>query len=438
MKSAFGNEKIAAFIVDCFFGQILTGILILAFCTLFFLREWILQHAVGTDFDAVHNIRGAEAHIHERHEFQRAIFAAHNNQRQGHNNAANQQQNLIGLDAVQLPPVNNNLAAADQDAIDIDVAEDIDNLLEILGFRGSPFSLFRQVIFILGLIVAAIGSGVFLPYILGKCAVILSLNSSYIYFRLPIKIISIVGDLLLAVIVVVFNFFMKAVIHFLPLTLSPLSYDQFYFIYLSNSLKQLITNNGHQSISSRAYAAFYFATTFSQQLTVLGKIFVVALGYMVFCLLGASYLTIRRSASSSIERIFKESLRQSWAVLKTLIIISIELVAFPIFCGVVIDLSTFPLWKEVSIMSRSDYMQSHPITMTFQYWFVGTVYMFHFALFVGMIREVIRPGVLYMIRDPNDPSFHPIREILDRTILSQAKKIAFSAVVYFTLITSCF
>ena len=48
--------------------------------------------------------------------------------------------------------------------------------------------------------------------------------------------------------------------------------------------------------------------------------------------------------------------------------------------------------------------------------------MFHFAMFVSMCRDIVRAGTLYFIRDPNDPQFHPIREILERPTLHQLTK----------------
>jgi E3 ubiquitin-protein ligase MARCH6 len=63
--------------------------------------------------------------------------------------------------------------------------------------------------------------------------------------------------------------------------------------------------------------------------------------------------------------------------------------------------------------------------------------MFHFALFVSMCRRILRTGVLYFIRDPDDPTFHPVRDVLERNVITQLRKIAFSAIVYGALIIIC-
>jgi E3 ubiquitin-protein ligase MARCH6 len=63
--------------------------------------------------------------------------------------------------------------------------------------------------------------------------------------------------------------------------------------------------------------------------------------------------------------------------------------------------------------------------------------MFHFALFVSMCRKIMRKGVLYFIRDPDDPTFHPVRDVLERSVTTQLRKIAFSALVYGALVIVC-
>jgi len=60
--------------------------------------------------------------------------------------------------------------------------------------------------------------------------------------------------------------------------------------------------------------------------------------------------------------------------------------------------------------------------------------MFLFAVLVTLCRDIVRPGVMWFIRDPNDPQFHPIREIVERPIFFQFKKIGASALIYLTVI----
>lgn len=47
------------------------------------------------------------------------------------------------------------------------------------------------------------------------------------------------------------------------------------------------------------------------------------------------------------------------------------------------------------------------------HWSIGFAYMIFFASFVGWVREVVRPGVLWFFRDPSDPNFNPLKDIVD-------------------------
>ncbi|EPE05476.1 ring finger membrane protein [Ophiostoma piceae UAMH 11346] len=132
-----------------------------------------------------------------------------------------------------------------------------------------------------------------------------------------------------------------------------------------------------------------------------------------------------------------DALTQASGVLKVTFIIGIEMLVFPLYCGLLLDLALMPLFEDTTIMSRVMFTAEYPLTAIFVHWFVGTAYMFHFALFVSMCRKIIRKGVLYFIRDPDDPEFHPVRDVLDRSVTSQLRKIMFSAFVYGALIIVC-
>ena len=168
----------------------------------------------------------------------------------------------------------------------------------------------------------------------------------------------------------------------------------------------------------------------------------VMAGYACFAAIGALYLgyfapitTVHRYRR--MENVAIEFLQQSGGVLKVIFIISIEMIAFPLFCGFLLDFALLPIFEGVTIASRIHFTILSPWNSGFVHWFVGTCYMFHFALFVSMCRKIMRTGVLYFIRDPDDPTFHPVRDVLERSVAVQLRKIAFSAIVYGALIIVC-
>ncbi|CBX96069.1 hypothetical protein LEMA_P032210.1 [Plenodomus lingam JN3] len=180
-----------------------------------------------------------------------------------------------------------------------------------------------------------------------------------------------------------------------------------------------------------AYAATEYWTAADRMIAILA-------GYGFFAFAGAVYL--RRGTAfgtSRTERIICDVLQQAGGVLKVILIISIEMLAFPLYCGLLLDLAMLPLFQNATLLTRWQFTRNSPWTSGFVHWFIGTCYMFHFALFVSMCRKIMRKGVLYFIRDPDDPTFHPVRDVLERSVTTQLRKIAFSALVYGALVIVC-
>ncbi|KAL4925022.1 E3 ubiquitin-protein ligase SSM4 [Aspergillus undulatus] len=168
----------------------------------------------------------------------------------------------------------------------------------------------------------------------------------------------------------------------------------------------------------------------------------IFMGYLLASALGLAYLRVARFISGTdrgqrVEGLVAEGLHQAGGVMKVILIIGIEMIVFPLYCGALLDIALLPLFENATIVSRIDFTSTHTLTSLFVHWFIGTCYMFHFALFVSMCRKTMRSGVLYFIRDPDDPTFHPVRDVLERNITTQLRKIAFSALVYGALVIVC-
>ncbi|KAL4785518.1 hypothetical protein BJX76DRAFT_324456 [Aspergillus varians] len=168
----------------------------------------------------------------------------------------------------------------------------------------------------------------------------------------------------------------------------------------------------------------------------------ILMGYLLASAVGLAYLRVARFISGTdrgqrVEGMVAEGLHQAGGVMKVILIIGIEMIVFPLYCGALLDIALLPLFENATIASRSEFTSTNPLTSLFVHWFIGTCYMFHFALFVSMCRKTMRSGVLYFIRDPDDPNFHPVRDVLERNITTQLRKIAFSALVYGALVIVC-
>lgn len=122
-------------------------------------------------------------------------------------------------------------------------------------------------------------------------------------------------------------------------------------------------------------------------------------GYTAISVLGALY--VKKGSPFSTSQIGREweatiidLLNQAGGVMKVILIISIEMLVFPLYCGLLLDAALLPLFENATIMSRLLFTLKSPCTSIFVHWFVGTCYMFHFALFVSMCRKIMRKGVL--------------------------------------------
>ncbi|KAJ1978517.1 hypothetical protein H4R34_003172 [Dimargaris verticillata] len=134
-------------------------------------------------------------------------------------------------------------------------------------------------------------------------------------------------------------------------------------------------------------------------------------------------------------RVVKRTVYTSLLMLKVVVFLVIELALFPFVCGWLIDASTLPLFPaSTTLQSRFAFAQEAPLTSVFLHWFAGTAFMFRFALFMAQCRDMVRPGVMWFIRDPHDPNFHPMKEILEKPTLTQCRKIGVSLIMYAVMI----
>jgi len=212
---------------------------------------------------------------------------------------------------------------------------------------------------------------------------------------------------------------------------------------LAVALTRLPSYLAPESFSADVVSNLSTDTNLSSHLywSAMDRLIAVSAGYLAFAISGALYVKAGPPLTSwpqvrRAEEVVSELLQQAGGVLKVILIISIEMLVFPLYCGFLLDLAVLPLF-DATVFSRMHFTLSSPWASCFLHWFLGTCYMFHFALFVSMCRKLLRGGVLYFIRDPDDPNFHPVRDVLERNIATQLRKIGFSAMVYGGLVLIC-
>lgn len=106
------------------------------------------------------------------------------------------------------------------------------------------------------------------------------------------------------------------------------------------------------------------------------RAFAIILGYAVIGLLLAIYLNILTVGSMrSAGRAVRNAVRQQLLVVKVAAFIIIELVIFPLGCGMMLDVCTVWLFPHGSFRSRAAFLMYAPLTAVFYHWVLGTMFM---------------------------------------------------------------
>jgi E3 ubiquitin-protein ligase DOA10 len=164
--------------------------------------------------------------------------------------------------------------------------------------------------------------------------------------------------------------------------------------------------------------------------TGLDRSMCILVGYIVLIYIGSWYLSLGRRRSTASTEFVQDIIRQQGIFLKVFFFIVIELVIFPTTCGFLLDLATLPLFVNASFASRYVFHLKSPYASYFLHWFLGTGILFYFAIFITVCREIIRPGVMWFLRDPSDPQFNPVQEMVQKPFGSLMRKISQSALIY--------
>jgi E3 ubiquitin-protein ligase DOA10 len=350
--------------------------------------------------------------------------------------------------------------------------EEFEGVLEAIGMNGSIWSLLQNSA-LMGLLIAlSLGAAVWMPYLIGMLFI---MTETLDLIRIPLKLTRLITDPLIDFLFMVCSDYIWPFIvdtyteHIQPIIQSTTLFDKIYvsFMYIFNHVKDnglLFSDSSHTTLADTLQStnndtlidsgiqyvtklfnetepllehAFQRYQSLATGQTAIDRFACIAMGYTIVILVSCWYLaraTHNNLATAAFGRTAQEAIRHQGIIFKVGMFIAIELVLFPIVCGFLLDASTMPLFKQATLSGRLGYLQSHPVPSIFLHWFLGTGFMFLFAVLVTICRDILRPGVMWFIRDPNDPQFHPIREIVERPVLFQFKKIGASALIYMTVI----
>lgn len=121
--------------------------------------------------------------------------------------------------------------------------------------------------------------------------------------------------------------------------------------------------------------------------------------------------------------------------LKVTLVLVIELAVFPFALGYATEMALLPVTDE-TWAERAALHAAWPIMSLLSRWVVGIAYMYSFAASITNVRRVLRPGVLWFIRNPDDPRFDPVSEIVSRSVARHTRRLFASFLVYLVVLLS--
>ena len=122
--------------------------------------------------------------------------------------------------------------------------------------------------------------------------------------------------------------------------------------------------------------------------------------------------------------------------LRVLGLLSIELFWFPFLCGLCIWSSWVIPLTALSYEIQLDIHSANPIHF-FKLWFIGFNFMAFIAFYVTHFRKnVFRRGVLYFVRNPEDPDVRHLDELVSSSIVEYLRKVFLSLLIYTITILS--
>ncbi|XP_037085050.1 E3 ubiquitin-protein ligase MARCHF6-like [Pollicipes pollicipes] len=152
-----------------------------------------------------------------------------------------------------------------------------------------------------------------------------------------------------------------------------------------------------------------------------------------YCIIGVMFVLLHTFASLLSMLRAKRILGVCYVVVKVSMLAVVEIGVFPLVCGWWLDVCSLTL-LDTSLQDRQKAFKLAPGSCMFLHWLVGMIYVFYFASFILLLREVLRPGVLWFLRNLNDPDFNPIQEMIHLPVLRHTRRFIASVIIFGTTV----
>ncbi|KAJ5122727.1 hypothetical protein N7526_009664 [Penicillium atrosanguineum] len=385
-------------------------------------------------------------------------------------------------------------AAAEVDPDGIE-ADDFDGIMDLIGMQGPIFGLLQNAVFCALLIAFTVAIGIWLPYLWGKIALVLLANPLELIVGVPMAAVTVVADIALDTLIGVVGYVMYWLSFVFKVVLSPFSAFVPAIDWIprgksvtSASLSLIDASTNRLNKVVKAFLVFHesdipmFSVISHQALKLhqarIGSVFQFAFDTVKFILhdfpLRLITLGLPGALSFDIDlSLLQKTISQTQQHLGSLI-------KTPLFNSgsKLMDAGAASAAEAAKATMSVDYdlavwdTKDRAVAILMGYTLATTVGFLYLRItglmsganrgqrVEGIVAEVLLQaggvmkviliigiemilflsllcGVLYFIRDPDDPTFHPIRDVLERSITTQLRKIGFSAMVYGALVILC-
>lgn len=160
------------------------------------------------------------------------------------------------------------------------------------------------------------------------------------------------------------------------------------------------------------------------------RFIIIFMGYiMIGAILFLMHIVTSLTQFNRIQRFFGFC----YIIVKVALLVTLEIGLFPTLIGWWLDICSLPLFDS-TLLHRIENFFASPGTSLFIHWLVGLFCIFYFVSFIIMVKEIVRPGLLWFVRNLNDPNFNPINEMINLSIFSHIKRCVYSLIVFGTTI----
>ncbi|RCH82636.1 hypothetical protein CU098_002497, partial [Rhizopus stolonifer] len=297
--------------------------------------------------------------------------------------------------------------------------ENIDGFLEAIGMRGSILTLVQNSMLMTLMINLCLCVTVWIPYVIGRSVILVdpvnligalvhilrlilypvlcySLDHviSPLYYHVETLLKLILSDSILVAVQGIHDdmlsclYFIFKSIHIRLISDDPLLGGSLASLISDTTSTLFVKINGWELIRDNLYSISITLFKRWRQCAFgqgsLDRTVCTCTGYLLLISIGSWYLSRTTNHTGSTNEI----LRQQGVFLKVLFFMLLELVIFPTVYGVLLDISTLPLFTEWSIKTRFHFVLLNPYSGIFLHWFIGTVFVLQFSVFIELLREV--------------------------------------------------